>query len=126
MSITEYEAHVLNLLQTTLSASVPLRISEVREAGPYAWREALYANREEWANIIASKGDRLIFRAKKGESAKVFNAVTNALAHMAFFPGGVTAFDLHFEAHFKLHKVVFKRDGSIIFEHHEQCRKPKR
>ena len=49
---------------------------------------------------IAGPGaENLLFRSRqKGDSAKAFNLLAKALAAMSYFPGGVRAFGLHFDA----------------------------
>jgi hypothetical protein len=92
---------VSTLLSIALSAAVPLRIAEIQQHGHDAWWATVQAKREEWVAAIAHKGDILMFRGgKKGESAAVFNLTAEALAHLAFCPGGVTFMDQHFEAQF--------------------------
>jgi hypothetical protein len=90
------------LLSIALSAAVPLRIAEIKLRGPAAWDATVRVKREAWVSAIANKGDILLFRGgKKGESAEVFNLTAEALAHMAFCPGGVTFAEQHWEATFE-------------------------
>jgi len=86
----------LFLTQLHLSAFVPLEIRELqRQGGPSEWHfEAV----SELSQLIAEKGDSFQFGGKKGEAASYMGKLTEALAVMAFIPGGVTAFGLHFEA----------------------------
>lgn len=89
------------LLSIALSASVLLRIEEIRQHGHDVWWETVQAKREEWVTAIAEKGDILQYRGgKKGETARVFNLTAEALAHLAFCPGGVTFMGQHFEGTF--------------------------
>lgn len=89
------------LLSIALSAAVPLRIEEIRKLGHDVWWATVQTKRDEWVTAIAEKGDILQYRGgKKGESARVFNLTAEALAHLAFCPGGVTFMDQHFEATF--------------------------
>lgn len=84
------------LIKLHLSAFVPLEIRELqRQGGPSEWHfEAVSALPQQ----IASQGDVFQFGGKKGEAASYMGKITEALAIMAFIPGGVTAFGLHFEA----------------------------
>jgi hypothetical protein len=51
------------------------------------------------AEVIGEKGDVILYRSKRdGETANAFNHLAEGLACLAFVPGGVTAFGLHFEA----------------------------
>lgn len=83
------------LLQAALSAAVPLYIEELRHK---PMREILELARE-CAQVIASKGDLILFRSKKaGETAGAFNALAKGLACGAFAVGGIRAFGLEFQA----------------------------
>jgi hypothetical protein len=84
-----------NQLQTALSAAVPLWIlekkklplSEVLQRIPYC------------IQIITEHGDNALFQSKKkGESAKAFNAIAEAISILSFAPGGVTIFGSHWES----------------------------
>ena len=85
------------LLPTALSAAVPLRIFAIYErGGPTA---------DDWTRLqglgrlLAERGDQLLFRsALPGETAEVFNALAEALALLAFLPGGVPFGDERFDA----------------------------
>jgi hypothetical protein len=86
------------LLAATLSAAVPLWIEDLRRL---PW-EILQAMAGEASQIVAEKGDIILFRSdKKGETAKAFNALARGIAICAFAPGGVTVFGQHFEAVFE-------------------------
>ena len=78
-----------DLLITTLEVAVPLWINKIKVSGTLHLR--LAHRRKELSNIIASKGDIILYKSKKsGETAKAFNALAEALAIMSFIPGGVT------------------------------------
>ena len=82
------------LLKMSLSAAVPLYVEEFRHR---AWDD-LVLEAHAASQIVAEKGDIVLFRSrKKGESAKVFNALARGIAILSFAPGGVTAFGMHFE-----------------------------
>jgi hypothetical protein len=83
----------LALLQAALGAAVPLHVHEMRKQP----LDALLARGPELTQIIASHGDNILYRSKKkGESAKAFNALAEAVAILSFMPGGVTVFGCHF------------------------------
>lgn len=84
------------LLRTALSAAVPLRILELKvRGGPDDFdRERV----QGFSDILGSRGDQLLYRSKKkGETAEMFNGLADALAVMAFVPGGVKFLGMHFE-----------------------------
>ncbi len=92
-----FESHIditRALLRAALSVSVPLYIEEIRW-----WTEDERINfMQKNVNLIAEKGDLLLFRSeKKGETKKVFNTVSKLIACLAFQPGGVEIFGLKFE-----------------------------
>lgn len=49
-------------------------------------------------NPLAAGGDSFLFGGKSGEASDYMGKLTQVLAVLAFQPGGVTAFGLHFEA----------------------------
>jgi hypothetical protein len=82
------------LLATTLEIAVPLWIEELRGL-PF---EELQRRAKACAEVVAHKGDVILFKGKKGESAEAFNRLTEGLACLAFAPGGVKAFGMHWQA----------------------------
>jgi hypothetical protein len=84
-----------SVLATTLSLAVPLWIAEVRTWSP----EKRQARAQICGQTVASKGDVIQFRSKKkGETAEAFNRLAEGIALLAFCPGGVKAFGMHFQA----------------------------
>jgi len=84
------------LLKISLEAAVPLHIDLLRTRP----RHEIEERAREAAQIIAEKGDIILYRSrKKGETAAAFNRLAEGIACLAFAPGGVTIFGLHFEAH---------------------------
>jgi len=82
------------LLRAALGAAVPLWVIELRKR---PWSE-IQAIVHECADVIASKGDVILYRSKKkGESAAAFNALAKGLAALSFAPGGVTFLGDHYE-----------------------------
>jgi hypothetical protein len=81
-------------LTAALGAAVPLWVREFRTR---PWSE-ISAIAKECGDIVASKGDNILFRSKKkGETAEAFNALAKALAVLSFSPGGVTFLGEHWE-----------------------------
>ncbi|GHO76476.1 hypothetical protein KSD_42470 [Ktedonobacter sp. SOSP1-85] len=94
---TEQPSVASSHLAIALSAAVPLRVLALYERqGPD--EKDLEAARQA-GTLLASKGDRLLFGSQgRGETAKLFNHVAQALAVLSFAPGGVTCFGQHFDA----------------------------
>lgn len=82
-----------DLLSISLAAAVPLWIEQLKPLTP----DQRIGRTGELAEIIASKGDAILYRStKRGESAKAFNALAEGLAIGAFQPGGVTFAGQHY------------------------------
>lgn len=85
------------LLRCTLESSVPFRILELqRFGGPMErdWEEA-----RAFADVLGSEGDGLLFKGhRKGDTARMMGKLIATMAVLAFAPGGITAFGLHFDA----------------------------
>lgn len=83
------------LLRITLSAAVPIWIQELRSLTPEERAERI----EGSAELLASEGDSLLYSGgPPGKAAELFNRLAEGMAVLAFQPGGVSAFGLHFEA----------------------------
>ena len=84
-------------LAIAVSAAVPLRIAEyLQRGGPAAedWDRA-----RRFGATLGEKGDKLLYRGEKvGETAELFNQFTDALAVLAFLPGGVRFCGEHWDA----------------------------
>ncbi|GAB4458672.1 MAG: hypothetical protein Kow0031_39010 [Anaerolineae bacterium] len=80
------------LLKLQLETFVPLLIHEFSTG-----QRRLRFDRPDLVEIIAAQGDAILYRSP-GKTARAVAALTEAVATMAFCPGGVTAFGLHFEA----------------------------
>lgn len=84
-------------LATAIGCAVPLRILEYQaRGGPTdADRERVRGS----AQIIAEQGDRLMYRGNApGDAARLFNALADGLAVLAFCPGGVRFCGTRYEA----------------------------
>lgn len=86
-----------DLLATTLALAVPIWIDRIqRERWPW---DRIQARARECAQIVAEKGDVILYRGKKrGETARAFNALAEGIALASFVPGGIKTFGMHFEA----------------------------
>lgn len=82
-----------HLLRCHLSAFVPLAIQEY-----LLGQRSLVLPRHDLAQVIAAHGDAILYRVP-GQTARAVSALVEAVAILAFCPGGVTlaALDLHFE-----------------------------
>jgi hypothetical protein len=85
------------VLRAALSVAVPLQISELERCGGPGPSEL--AEAREVGQLLAEKGDVLMFKSPKGETAKVFGRVARAIAVLAFCPGGVQVFGDRYEGH---------------------------
>lgn len=85
------------LLATALEVAVPLCIHNLQCRGGVTEDILEQARKTSWE--LAGHGDNLLYRGKKrGETARLFQQVAEAIAVLAFCPGGITIFGLHFEA----------------------------
>ena len=98
-----WESHpAAPLLHATLQVAVPMTMWKLQEGNRDDWWESLERGREEWLDLICSKGDNLLYKSKKkGLTAQVFNALAKVVAHLAFVPGGVTFMGDHYEGSFR-------------------------
>jgi hypothetical protein len=84
----EFQPH---LLIDFLQLSVPIEINRIK-SGEVPLR---FGPRPDITKLIGERGDVLLYGGQGCKEA--FVAVTEAIARLAFAPGGVTAFGLHFE-----------------------------
>lgn len=82
-----------SLLRLSLAAAVPLWAQQLQRTP----LKDLLAEGPDLATYLASKGDVLQFRGKKGESAEAFNKFARAVTILSFMPGGITLFEDHYE-----------------------------
>lgn len=78
-----------------VEVSVRQRIREMEERGgpdEEDWKAAA-----EFGQVLAEKGDVLLFGGKKGEAAGLFNGLAHAVTVLSFCPGGITIFGQHYE-----------------------------
>ena len=84
-------------LALTLALAVPLLIAELAQRGGPTAED--YARVASYADDLAFHGDDLLYVSRQpGETALRFQQVAEAIAVLAFCPGGITVFGLHFEA----------------------------
>lgn len=93
--LSDREQQTYNLLQSALSAAVPLWIENLKLVPWSAIQDRLPAIGQQ----VAEHGDHILYRSKKkGKTAAAFNALAEGVAALSFCPGGITLFGLHFEA----------------------------
>jgi hypothetical protein len=80
------------LLKLHLETFVPLLIHEFSSG-----QCCLSFERPDLVDIIAAQGDAILYRVP-GKTARAVGALVEAVATLAFCPGGVTLFGTHFEA----------------------------
>lgn len=86
-----------NVLAVAMWAAIPLRIMELQARGGPS--DADWGGLGAVAQDLAEHGDLLLYRGgKKGQSADLFNATAQAIAVLAFLPGGITIFGSHYQA----------------------------
>ena len=83
------------LIQTHLTAIVPLLIHEIKSRGGPDERD--YARARDYGLYLATHGDAIMFR-EKGKTGEAMSKLTEGLAVLAFCPGGVSVFGLTFDA----------------------------
>jgi len=82
------------LLAGMLQVAVPLWIEDLKGK---PW-EYIAKRAGECSQVIAEKGDIILYKSsKKGETAEAFNRLAEGVACLAFAPGGVDVFGVHFE-----------------------------
>lgn len=90
------ESFKRELIQLTLSLAVPSCIANLqRIGGPSDWH---FEQAHVFAGELGAHGDAILYHVK-GETARMMTRLCEAVAVLAFCPGGVTTFGLHFEAH---------------------------
>ena len=85
-------------LAIALSASVPLAIANLQQMDEEGFSTE-FSKIAEYSQMLAEHCDDLLFRSKKkGETAKMFNMTTKAIALLSFVNGGITLFGQHWES----------------------------
>lgn len=84
-------------MELFLDISVSLRILELKEKGGPT--EEDFKRVQTYQQLIGEKGNFLWMKSeKKGITAKVANAVADAISVLSFCSGGVTIFGRHWES----------------------------
>ncbi len=87
----------MNKLADMMKLAVPLWIERLKANGGPSDEDLKKAS--SLSAVLGERGDILLFGGgKKGESADMFNKTAEAIAVLAFCPGGVNIFESHFEA----------------------------
>ncbi len=93
------EDHPLKIL---LPITVNMRIAKIISRGDIKENWGYYRNYLDQFNERClnepSFTESMLFKTKPGQSAESFNALAEALAILAFVPGGVDFGQMHFEA----------------------------
>lgn len=79
-------------LRPSLECAVPLHVLSIKRMG------YLPEIPEGMADLIASRGDVLMFGEKKGDAASIFNKLALTIAILSFAPGGIRVFGNHWES----------------------------
>jgi hypothetical protein len=91
----EEDATKLHLIRCTLELLVPIAIADLAAfGGPNAWHQEQAA---AFSRVLGAEGDTLLYYVK-GKSGAMMGKFCEAVAVLAYAPGGVTLFGLHFEA----------------------------
>ena len=86
-----------DLFKTFLDASVSLRVHTLMDNGGPGDED--FARVQGSVELLGEKGNFIFEKSKRvGETAKVANAVADAIAVLSFAPGGITLFDKHWES----------------------------
>ena len=93
-------------LAIAMATAIPLWIMRFQEVGGPTDEQFKRATSEA-SYLLAEYGDILLYSSSKGHkkkkstkptTAEVFNRTAEAIAAMAFLPGGIDIFGMHFEA----------------------------
>jgi hypothetical protein len=85
------------LIRLFLDTSVPLRILALQEQGGPTQED--FKRVQSHDQLLGERGNFLWMKSKKkGETAKVANAVADAIAVLSFVSGGITLFGQHWES----------------------------
>jgi hypothetical protein len=96
---TEQRDMASSPLAIGMSAAVPLRIMELTQIENITLRaEVMQRWAAEAEAVLGETGEAITHRTVAGDSARAFNAAAKGIAALAFVPGGITIFGMHFEA----------------------------
>ena len=99
MDATRATVTAKDMLPGLLETAVRLQIMALQEMDAKLFKSTW----QMWTNdtYITESGlwnESALFGGKEGEQASAFNAMAKAIACLAFVPGGITAFNQHYEA----------------------------
>lgn len=92
--MSSHNEHVEDLIRTHLMLAVPFAIERFQKRGGPT--EDDLAQARSHSSFLGSKGEALYFHMK-GETARAMDLVVEAIAILAFVPGGIESFGLKFE-----------------------------
>ncbi|MFH1486630.1 MAG: hypothetical protein ABIH46_11210 [Chloroflexota bacterium] len=78
-----------------VSTFVPLRIADLQQHG--GANDADFDRARAFVSDLCEHGDALLYR-EKGRTGEMAGRLVDAIAVLAFLPGGITIFGQHFEA----------------------------
>jgi hypothetical protein len=93
-------------LVVSLEVAVMMQIQKLYKQPEDSIWDAIELYAETWADTIATHADALQFGGKPGQAAPLFNQLVQAVAHLAFAPGGVEIFG---EKYIALHPEEYGR-----------------
>lgn len=85
----------LELIQLTLATAVPFAIDDLKRIGGPT--DGHFGEASAFATRLGAEGDTLLYRTK-GKTARMMDRLCEVVAVLAFCPGGISLFGLHFEA----------------------------
>jgi hypothetical protein len=83
-------------LPAMLSATVPLYMMEIEQAGGPTTEQL--ESLSEFSQMLGERGDTLLFGGKPGEAGALATELAHVVAVLSFVPGGIRIFGMHFEA----------------------------
>lgn len=85
------------LIRNSLEIGVSFRMFDMQQhGGPtlHDWEQT-----RAFGDVLAPGGDNLLYKSgKRGKTAHLMNEMIRAVAVLAFTPGGITIYGLHFDA----------------------------
>lgn len=84
-------------IRCSLEVGVPFRMFDMQQHGGPSDRD--WEETRAFAWVLGPSGDNLLYKSgKRGETARLMNEMIRAIAVLAFAPGGITIYGLHFDA----------------------------
>lgn len=86
-----------DLITLFLDTAVPLRVLAIQEQGGPTQED--FKRIQGHTHLLGERGNFLWMKSKKkGETAKIANAVADAIAVLSFAPGGIDLFNRHWKS----------------------------